>query len=90
MTGAPTMAKKKSKPTDDNAGTELVRVNSDLARKIAAIVGWDGKKTAQFLDPQLRGFVEKEYARVVSEMAKEVRGQAGSPATPRPVRPAEG
>jgi len=76
MTGVSTMPKKKPRTADpaDAAGTDLIRVNADLARKIAVVVQWDRTTTAKLLDPQLRGFVEKEYARVVSEMSKEVKG----------------
>ena len=49
-------------------GTEMVRVNTDLARMIAMIVAWRRRPTAQLLDPILRQEIVRQFAEVTAEM----------------------
>jgi hypothetical protein len=70
------MAKKQTPAPPANAerkGTETVRIEKDLAGMLTVISIKRKKSVSDILSPQIRSWVEAEYAAVVDEMHKEIR-----------------
>lgn len=69
------MARKK--PTADQVptpiqGTETVRIDRDLSRKLTIIAIRRGISVAELISPHLRPWVEDLYRKTVGEMASEL------------------
>jgi hypothetical protein len=74
------MAKKQSKPAADankpeRKGTAVVRIASDLARKVNIISTATGEDVADILSPMVREQIEARYIKVIRELGQEIEGK---------------
>jgi hypothetical protein len=61
-------------PDSPGPGTTPVRIAADLARMLSIIATALGKDVSEILSPHIRPFVEAQYAEVVKQLGREIKG----------------
>jgi hypothetical protein len=75
MGGGATVAKKRGRPKTSERDDATIRIDRLVARRLKAVADYRGASVAELATEMLRGPVDREFAKMVSEMQREGGGK---------------